>query len=107
MRIFIADFETTPFDYNADSNYFLYSRFVCFKNILSGKKYFYNIEKDGKQKVKDFILQNCSLSNPSKVYFHNLRFDLAFLYDLLPKNYRFQVIRNNSSIICFRVFNSN
>jgi len=104
MRIFIADFETTPFDYEAENNYFLHSRFVCFKNILSGKKYFFNIEKDGKQKVKDFILHNCSLSNPSKVYFHNLRFDLAFLYDLLPKNYKFQVIRNNSSIICFRVF---
>ena len=104
MKIFIADFETTPFDYDAENDYFLHSRFVCFKNIITGKKYFYNIEKDGKQKVKDFILHNCSLSNPSKVYFHNLRFDLAFLYDLLPKDYKFQIIRNNSSIICFRVF---
>jgi len=128
MKIFIADFETTPFDYNANSDYFLHSRFICFKRIYPIKLYFkvyylinhkyihkiyekelkrkfyFNIEKNGKQKIKKFILDNCSIGNPCRVYFHNLRFDLAFLYELLPKEYKYHVIRNNSNIISFRVF---
>ena len=109
MRIFIADFETTPFNYDLESNYFLTARFVCFKNITPnsddfGYKHTFNIEVNGKEKVKQFILDNCSLKDYSRIYFHNLRFDLAFLYELIPKDYKFQVIRNNSTIICFRVF---
>ena len=109
MRIFIADFETTPFNDELEFNYFLTARFVCFKNITPnskefGNKYTFNIETDGKEKVKEFILNNCSLKNHTRIYFHNLRFDLAFLYELIPINFKFQVIRNNSTIICFRVF---
>jgi len=40
MKVFIADFETTPFQTNAIDDYFLYSRFVCFKNITNGKNMF-------------------------------------------------------------------
>ena len=66
MRIFIADFETTPFNNELEFNYFLTARFVCFKNITPnskefGNKYTFNIETDGKEKVKEFILNNCSL----------------------------------------------
>jgi len=104
MKIFIADFETTPFNFSAENDYFLHSRFVCFKNITKNKKYFFNIEKNGKETIKKFILDNCSLNNPTRIYFHNLRFDLAFLYSLLPNGYNFQVIRNNSTIISFRIF---
>jgi len=109
MRIFIADFETTPFNYELEFNYFLTARFVCFKNITPnsddyGYKHTFNIEINGKEKVKQFILDNCSIKNHTRIYFHNLRFDLAFLYELIPKDFKFQVIRNNSTIICFRVF---
>jgi len=112
MKIFIADFESTPFDYQAKDNYFINSRFLCaklvcntkYRNPNKKKWYYFNVENNKVQKLYDFIMFNCSLSNPSIFYFHNLRFDLALIYNLLPKQYSYQVIINSSKILSLRVF---
>lgn len=105
MRIYIADFETTPFDYNAKENYKLKARFICFINLFTNERLFLNIEQNGKQKLKEFLLSLTSLKNPTRIYFHNLRFDIAFLYELLPtKEFKYHIIRNNSKILQFKIY---
>ena len=107
MKILIADFETTPFDYNQIDNYELKSRFICFINAINNERLFLNLESDNKEKkLKDYILSLCSIKEPTRIYFHNLRFDLAFLYDLLPKEkeYKYNVIKSGSKIIEFKIY---
>ena len=114
MRVFVADFETTPFLDNSENNYELTALFCCFiqifdsksKNPLEQKKYFFNLKEKGTQEIKQFILDNSNIRNPSRFYFHNLKFDIAFLYDLLPNSndYKYDIVKNNSKIIQFKIF---
>lgn len=105
MKILIADFETTPFDYAQNDNYELNARFICFINAITNERYFINIENNGLQKIKQFIQSLCSIKESTRIYFHNLRFDIAFLYDLLPKlDYKYNVIKSGSKIIEFKIF---
>lgn len=115
MRIYIADFETTPFNYNAIDNYHIYSRFLCaklvhstiYRNPNKKKWYYFDLERNTKKKLEvlyNFIMYNSSMSNPSIFYFHNLHFDLAMIYKLLPREYDYDIIKNNSKILALRVF---
>lgn len=112
MKIFIADFETTPFNYEASNNYYIKARFLCAKLVYTSnyrkinrkKWYYFNLEKNKVQTLYNFIMYNCSLSNPAIFYFHNLHFDLAMIYKLLPKKYQYEIIKNNSNILSLRVF---
>ena len=112
MRIFIADFETTPFEPLAKSNYYIIPRFLCSKLVYSTRYrnpnrkrwQYFNLEKKGTKSLFNYIMFNCSLSNPSIFYFHNLHFDLAMIYKMLPKQYSYQIIRNSSKILSLRVF---
>lgn len=107
MRVYVADFETTPFDYEQLNNYELKARFICFINLFdkNDKKYI-NIENNGSILLKEHILSLTSMRNPCRLYFHNLRFDIAFLYDLLPntKDFKYDIIKSNSRVIQFKIY---
>lgn len=103
MKIYLADFETSAFDYSKKENYFLEARFLCLKEINSGKKIFFDLENKSDKDLRDFLFKLCSLNNPSRIYFHNLKFDLAFLYPLLPKNYNYEIIKNNK-VIALKIY---
>jgi hypothetical protein len=105
MRVLIADFETTPFDYSKTENYQLFGRFCCFKEVYTNKKWTFIVENNNINPIINFIKNIASLNNPCRIYFHNLRFDIAFLYDLLPsKDFKYEVIFSGSKIIQFRIF---
>ena len=106
MRIFACDFETTPFDYSAKENYELKPLFCCFIDIESKERFYFDLKNKGTNQIKEFILNKSNLKNPARFYFHNLRFDIAFLYDLLPNSdeYKYKIIRANSKIIQFKIF---
>lgn len=103
-KIWIADFETTPFDILAKNDYELKSRFVCFLEIYSQERIFMNLESEGSKKLIEFLRSISNVKNPSRVYFHNLRFDLAFLFELLQKDCNYKLIKSGSKIINFQVY---
>lgn len=104
MKIYSADFETEAFDFSKEANYQIKSRFICFTEIFTNEQLFFNIEKNGSKKLAEFIYSLCSIKNPCRIYFHNLKFDLAFLYESLPKNFYYKIIMSGSKIISFKVF---
>lgn len=105
MRIIIGDFETTSFNYDSQESYELESRFVCFKDIDTNEKWTFILENDKQVKeMKDFIVSLMSFKNPTRLYFHNLKFDLSFLFDYLPKDSNFRIIKNFSKILQFSIF---
>lgn len=103
MKILLADFETSPFNDLMNDNYELKPKFICFLDYNTNEKSFLNIEQKGLQCLKNYLLKLINENNGVRIYFHNLRFDLAFLYDCLPKKYNYKIIKNNSKIIQFKL----
>ncbi len=103
MKVVIGDFETTPFDYEKDDNYLLHARFCCFKDIGTQEKFFFNLEQSDKEMI-EFIKKLGTKRKACRLYFHNVNFDIAFLFKLLPKDADYKIVKNGSRIIQFKIY---
>lgn len=119
-KIFVADFETEPFDDSRQDNYRIDPLFVNLQEFFEGTHSTFilttkNIAIDVELKMREGIYGNCesfksvlkklcSRKNPCFIYFHNLRFDFKFLQDYLPKNFVSEIVQNNGKILEIKLF---
>lgn len=104
MNIWIFDFETSEFQEYRNDDYVLSSRFCCFIEIFTNERKFFNIEQNGNKEIIKFLKSLIHINKPNRLYAHNLNFDIAFLYDLLPQNSNYEIIYQGSRLLDFKIF---
>lgn len=120
MQIFIADFETTPFQDKAISNYLLHPLFINVEEFYSGKFQTFiltdkNVNKIVQEKIYEgtynseddftkFLRKCCSMRNTSYIYFHNLKFDFKFFENHLPREFGYEIVEKNGNFYEIKFF---
>lgn len=106
MRVLIADFETDPFDFEKEDNYVLKERFVIFQDYSTKEFSYFILENNpqGYEDLKDFVKNCCSEKNPTRIYFHNLQFDINFFLQFIPKNAKYEIVKSKGRFMKLRVY---
>jgi hypothetical protein len=102
-QIYVADIETVKgFDMKAKKDYLLKPYFMCVQNMETEnfeKTLFFNDNS-----VSNFINRKVDIKNPSLIYFHNLDFDLKYIFELLPISYETEIISIGGKIAKIRLY---
>lgn len=93
--IFIADIETEGFKENEEKNYLLQPLFMCAQNYDT-KEFLPVLFFNDITKVDEFFEQFSAVRQPAVFYFHNLDFDLKFVFNSLPKGYEKKIVASGS-----------
>jgi len=104
FNVWSADYETTEFKFESKKDYEMEKRFVCYVNFETKERLYFNLETiENVQKYKDWLLSH-NTKNQARIYFHNLNFDFAFLFDDLPQGMHLDIIRSNSMLLRIQLF---
>lgn len=103
LKLLVADFETDPFDFESDHDYKIEPRFICFKDITTQERTYINLEQDTNE-LFDFLSKIGNRRIGARIWFHNLKFDLAFLFDYISRQENYEIVKNGGNIIQFKTY---